>query len=282
MLASDLIPILEKEGQVTGGDLPELDITNLDSVRKILTRVKPDIVINCAAYTAVDKAEEEKEKAHAVNGLGTGNLAKICREIKARLIQISTDFVFDGKNNRPYVEEDETNPLGVYGASKLEGENLVRKALKDYIIIRTSWLYGIHGNNFVKTITRLAAERDELGIVFDQAGTPTYTVDLSHAIFNLITAEPGIYHFSNEGVCSWYDFAFEVEALLKKNGRSLNLLNLKPILTQDYPTPAMRPPYSVMNKAKYKRITSESIPHWRNGLVRYFQQAKEEENKVNK
>jgi len=273
MLASDLIPILEKKGQVIGGDLPHMDISDLASVRKTVTQIKPDIVINCAAYTAVDKAEEEKEKAHTVNGIGAGNLAKVCGEIKSRLIHISTDFVFNGKSNKPYIEEDETNPLGVYGASKLEGENLVRNAINDYIIVRTSWLYGIHGNNFVKTITRLTAEEEELGIVFDQVGTPTYTVDLSHAIIKLISAEPGIYHFSNEGVCSWYDFACEVTTLLKKRGHTLKLEKLKPILTEDYPTPAIRPPYSVMNKGKYKRITSESIPHWRDGLVRYFQQA---------
>lgn len=270
MLASDLIPLLEEKGKVIKGDLPELDITNLASVRKLLLQEKPDIVINCAAYTAVDKAEEEKEKAFAVNGKGAGNLATLCSETGARLIHISTDFVFDGKSNQPYLEDDSPDPLGVYGASKLEGEKRVKEATDNYIIIRTSWLYGIHGHNFVKTISRLAGEKEELGIVFDQTGTPTYTVDLARAIINLLSAKAGIYHFSNEGVCSWYDFAYEAISLLQARGNTLKLRELKPILTEDYPTPAMRPPYSVMNKNKYKMATSQQIPHWRDGLVRYF------------
>lgn len=279
MLASDLIPLLEAKGQVIKHDLPEMDITDLASVRKILSGEKPHVVINCAAYTAVDKAEDEKEIAYAVNATGAGNLADTCREIGARLIHISTDFVFDGKKNRPYVESDETSPLGVYGASKLEGERRVMEATDDYIIIRTSWLYGIHGHNFVKTIARLAAEREDLAIVFDQVGTPTYTVDLAQAIMNLIEAECGIYHFSNEGVCSWYDFAFEVITHLEERKISLKPKTLKPIVSEEYRTPATRPPYSVMNKGKYKKTTGQLIPHWRNGLMRYFQQIEEKKGR---
>ena len=272
MLASDLIPLLEEIGEVVRGDLPAFDITDKECVSRVLRGTRPDVVINCAAYTAVDRAEEDKEKAYAVNGRGAGNLAEVCNEISSRLIHISTDFVFDGQNNRPYMEEDRTNPLSVYGSSKLEGESIIQEVMSDYVIVRTSWLYGRNGNNFVKTVSRLATEREELGILFDQVGTPTYTKDLSEGIVNLIVAEPGIYHFSNEGVCSWYDFAYEIVTLLKESGESLKLRNLRPILTEEYPTPAKRPSYSVLNKAKYKRVTSKTIPYWRDGLLRYFKE----------
>lgn len=271
MLASDLIPLLEEKGEILSGDLPDFDITDKKAIDNYLRKVKPDVVINCAAYTAVDRAEEEKETAYAVNGRGAGNLAEVCGKIKARLIHISTDFVFDGEKNRPYEEKDATNPISVYGSSKLEGERIIQEIMSDYVIIRTSWLYGQHGNNFVETVARLASEREDLGIVFDQIGSPTYAKDLSRAIINLISAEPGIYNFSNEGVCSWYDFACEIIALLKEKGGSLTLKNLRPIRTEEYPTPARRPPYSVLDKSKYKKTTSKSIPHWRDGLIRYFE-----------
>ena len=272
MLASDLIPLLEKKGDVAKGDLPEFNITDIDCVRKRLKEVGPDIVINCAAYTAVDRAEEEEDIATAVNGTGAGNLALVCEELGVRLVHISTDFVFDGQINRPYVEEDITGPVSAYGRSKLEGERQISKALDDYIIVRTSWLYGANGNNFVKTISHLALEKDDLGIVYDQVGTPTYTKDLAEGLINLIDvkAEPGIYHFSNEGVCSWYDFACEIVKILQDRGESLELRLLRPIRTEEYPTPAVRPRYSVLDKAKYKRVVSKDIPYWRDGLIRYF------------
>lgn len=274
MLASDLAPMLEDCGDLIRRDLPEIDITDIECVRRDMRAVVPNIVINCAAYTAVDKAEEEESPCHAVNAIGAGNLATVCKELGMRLIHISTDFVFDGKACRPYTEEDTTSPISVYGKTKLAGENLIRQEMDDYLIVRTSWLYGSHGNNFVKTISRLAAERDRLGIVYDQTGTPTYTKDLAEAIINLIfiKAEPGTYHFSNEGVCSWYDFAYEIFNILQSKGESLKLKELTPILSKEYPTAAARPAYSVMDKGKYKRVTSRSIPHWRDGLIRYFEE----------
>ena len=274
MLASDLVSMLEDRGEVIKRDLPELDITDIGSIRKSIGDALPDVVINCAAYTAVDKAEEEEDIAHAVNASGAGNLAIVCKERGIRLVHVSTDFVFDGETCRPYMEEDTTAPLSVYGKTKLEGEALIRKKMDDYLIVRTSWLYGRHGNNLVKTISRLAAERDNLGIVYDQAGTPTYTRDLAEAIIDLISvkAQSGIYHFSNEGVCSWYDFAYEIVRLMQVKGEVLKLKDLKPILSKEYPTPATRPAYSVMDKSKYKKATSKTIPHWRDGLTSYFEE----------
>lgn len=271
MLASDLTPFLESKGEVKGGDLPDFDITDINRISNELAEFRPDLVINCAAYTAVDKAEEEAETAYGVNGSGAENLAVVCRELESKLIHISTDFVFDGKKNRPYNENDTPNPLSVYGKSKLEGETKIQEVTDRYLIVRTSWLYGQAGGNFVKTIIRLAKEREELGIVFDQVGTPTYTADLAAGIIELIDKDVrGIYHFSNEGVCSWYDFAYEVISNLREKGEIMKLKRLKPILSKEYPTPAARPPYSVLDKSKYKTSTSNDIPHWRDGLRRFF------------
>ncbi|MDT8318560.1 MAG: dTDP-4-dehydrorhamnose reductase [bacterium] len=274
MLASDLSLMLEECGELISRDLPGMDISDIDSVRSDMRAAGPDIVINCAAYTAVDKAEEEEPACHAVNAIGPGNLAAVCKEMGIRLIHISTDFVFDGLGNRPYAEKDDAAPISVYGKTKLAGESLIRQEMDDYLIVRTSWLYGRHGNNFVKTVARLAAERDNLGIVYDQTGTPTYTKDLAQGIINLISvkAEPGIYHFSNEGVCSWYDFAYEIIRMMQLRGEPLKLKELNPILSREYPTAAARPPYSVMDKGKYKRTTNQAIPHWRDGLIRYFEE----------
>ena len=271
MLASDLIPLLEKKGDVKCGSRPDFDISNQDQIHKTLKAYMPDLVINCVAYTAVDKAESEKNAAFETNERGAENLARACRETGAKLVHVSTDFVFDGGGNRPYIEDDITNPIGIYGTSKLAGETSIKNTTDNYLIVRTSWLYGKKGNNFVKTILRLASEREELGIVYDQTGTPTYTKDLAEGIINLIENKAsGIYHFSNEGVCSWYDFAHEIIDIAEKRGETFKLKKLKPILTKDYPVPAKRPAYSVLNKAKYKEATSREIPHWRDGLKRYL------------
>lgn len=271
MLASDLVPVLKKKGEVVGEDQPEIDITDISCVRERLKQAMPDIVINCAAYTAVDRAEEDIETAFEVNGLGAEKLAIVCKEVGARLVHISTDFVFDGNQNIPYREEDLTNPLSVYGQSKLEGEELTRKYLDNSLIVRTSWLYGKGGNNFVKTILRLASEMEEVGMVYDQTGTPTYTKDLAEGIARLIdVGATGTYHFSNEGVCSWYDFAHEIMYIAMEEGASFRLKKLRPILTEEYPVPAKRPKYSVLNKGKYKKETSRDIAHWRDALKRYM------------
>ncbi len=279
MLAADLIPLLRQKGEVSEGDLPDFDIADSVGVAERLRKLDPDVIINCAAYTAVDRAEEERDLAFQVNAGGAENLALAAAEIKAKLVHVSTDFIFDGTKGVPYGEDDAPNPLSVYGQSKLEGERLVRQTLDDHLIVRTSWLYGKKGHNFVETIRRLASERESLGIVFDQVGTPTYTVDLAEAIVRLIEQKAtGVYHFANEGVCSWYDFAYEIIGTIMARGDNLKLKTLKPILTQEYPTPAVRPNYSVLDKKKYKGITLQRIPHWTDALKRYMTQEVEGKN----
>lgn len=240
-----------------------LDVTNFEKVTSFFSQNKLDFCINCAAYTAVDKAESEQEKANLINNLALKNLAKICNEHQIKLIHVSTDFVFDGMAFQPYVEDSCTNPLGVYGCSKLKGEEHVLNI--QGIVIRTSWLYSSFGNNFVKTMLKLASSRNELSVIFDQIGTPTYAAHLSNVILKIIENEnvslkEGIYHFSNEGVASWYDFAHAIFTL-----KNLNI-KLNSIETKDYPTPAKRPHYSVLNKAKIKADFNLEILHWRDAL----------------
>ncbi|MBI5559647.1 MAG: dTDP-4-dehydrorhamnose reductase [Deltaproteobacteria bacterium] len=269
MLASALAELLEREHRVSALSRKEFDITDVSSVRKNILRVSPQVIVNCAAYTKVDKAEEERSEAFLINAEGPRNLAAVCRKLGARLIHISTDFVFDGKKSVPYKEEARPYPLSVYGMSKLQGEKNVQDETTDFIIIRTSWLYGRGKDNFVKKVASLARKRKDLPVVYDQIGTPTYTGDLSTAIMNLLDKPPGIYHFSNEGVASWYDFAHAIVEEMKKGGMKMRLEALRPILTEEYPAPAKRPAYSVLDKSKYKRITGEAIPHWRESLSRY-------------
>lgn len=238
----------------------EADITNKENLQEVFNRLKPDFCINAAAYTAVDKAESEPEKAHLINVTGAKNLAEVCKGYNTTLVHVSTDFVFDGSKNTPYTEEDETNPQGVYGKTKREGEQEIEKILTAHYIIRTSWLYSEYGNNFMKTMVRLGNERDSLGVVNDQTGTPTNANDLAEAILQIIESgkkEYGIYHYSNEGVATWYDFAkkiFEVNTIS---------VDLKPIATADYPTPAKRPVYSVMDKSKIKRVFGLNVSGWK-------------------
>ncbi|SFE53433.1 dTDP-4-dehydrorhamnose reductase [Flavobacterium xueshanense] len=245
-------------------DSKTLDITKKESIELVFTKVKPDFCINTAAYTAVDKAESEPEKAFEINVIGAQNLAEVCRDFKTKLIHVSTDFVFDGTKNRPYTEDDSTNPQSIYGQTKLDGEKIIQKTIKECFIIRTSWIFSLFGNNFMKTMLRLGAERDSLSVVDDQIGTPTNAVDLAHALVQIIlqTSENpeinryGIYNFSNEGHCSWYDFA---QKILEIN--SINI-HVKPIPSSSYPTPAERPKYSVLNKSKIKRAFDIEIRAW--------------------
>ena len=245
-------------------DYQELDICDLNQI-KTFFKSSPKIAycINCAAYTAVDKAEAEAEKAFEINATGAKNLAIVCHEFDAVLIQISTDFVFDGEKNEPYLETDVANPISIYGASKLQGEVEVKQQLEKYFIFRTSWLYSEHGSNFMKTMLRLAETRDEISVVSDQIGTPTYAGDLAEVILNIVSSKNtnfGLYHYSNEGMVSWYDFAkaiFEISAIEIK---------LNPIKMVDYPTPAKRPAYSVMDKAKIKSRLSTHAPFWSESL----------------
>jgi len=246
----------------------KLDITNKEAIEHLITEQQIDTIINCAAYTAVDKAESEHETADRVNHLAVKNLADIAKVKDIFLIHISTDYVFNGKSYRPYVEDDPIDPLGVYGITKRKGEEAIIQTGCKSIIIRTSWVYSTYGHNFVKTMLKLAKSRNELGVIFDQVGTPTYARDLAitildilkHASSDVRNYHAEIFHYSNEGVASWYDFAkaiFEIEELDIK---------VNPIETKDYPTPAKRPPYSILNKSKIKQEFQIEIPHWRESL----------------
>jgi dTDP-4-dehydrorhamnose reductase len=254
-------------------DVDELDITDSLEVANYLSIFKPHFLINCAAYTAVDKAETDIEMATLVNSTSVGILAERSAGIGCKMIHVSTDYVFDGKGPRPYKEDDPVDPQSAYGKTKLEGEVLCMKNNPEYMIIRTSWLYSAFGNNFVKTMVRLGNERDELGVIVDQIGSPTNAADLAHAILTIISSVengskffvPGIYHYSNEGVASWYDFAKAIFEISEIN------CDVKPIASEDYPSPVQRPAYSVMNKSKIKLIFGLQIPYWRDSLTEYFE-----------
>ncbi len=244
----------------------DLDITNQERVNYFFDNNKIDFCINAAAYTAVDMAETEIDKAEAVNILGPRNLAQACKKHQVKLIHISTDFVFDGSSSIPYLETDATNPLGVYGITKIKGEVAVMYNMSDYFMIRTSWVYSQFGANFMKTMLRLASERDSLSIVSDQIGSPTHAVDLAKAAMSIIESHSsayGIYNFSNEGTASWYDFANEI---FKVNHVSIEV---KPIPTEAFPTPATRPKYSVLNKSKIKKTFNIEIKSWQEALQQY-------------
>ena len=243
-------------------DFEELDITNQTSVCSLLSDYKPSWIVNCAAYTAVDKAEQEPEKAMLLNSGAPGILAKEASRINARLIHISTDYVFDGKNHQPYRVDDKKNPLGIYARSKANGEDNVLNNAPSAIIIRTSWLYSQFGTNFVKTIRRAGKERGKLMVVADQIGSPTWAYDLAEAIIQLIrcNAGSGIYHFANEGVCSWFDFA---KAIIEFSDISCEINATD---TAGYPLPSPRPFYSVFDKSHYIQTTGQSIPYWRDSL----------------
>ncbi len=244
-------------------DVDDLDITDLNAVNSFLSKENYSVVINCAAYTAVDKAETAKEIAFKVNTDAAGNLASACKQHKAKFIHFCTDFIFDGTHSVPYTEEDKPNPLSVYGASKLAGEEQVLLNNPDTILIRTSWVYSSFGNNFVKTILKLCKEREQLNVIFDQTGTPTYARDLAEVVLGIIRHEewkPGIYNYSNEGVASWYDFAVAIRDIAGLKTK------LSPIETSQYPTPAVRPKYSVLNKKKIKETFGLEIPYWRESL----------------
>lgn len=274
-LGSDLVPALIAAGLDVTGFGSELDITDAKALGKAVNSEKPELIVNCAAYTKVDLAEKESGRAFAVNRDGAANVAKAAKETGAKLIHVSTDFVFDGKKTTPYAEDDETSPLGVYGMSKLEGERAVMEILPGSIIVRTSWLYGKAGANFVKTIIRLAGERETLKIVFDQAGSPTWSKDLANTIAKMARHgnASGIFHYSNEGVASWYDFAVSIIEEAAKLNIGLKCREVEPILTCEYPTPAKRPAYSVLDKKKIKETFNIRIPHWRSSLHRMMAEA---------
>jgi dTDP-4-dehydrorhamnose reductase len=252
---------------VAGIDIAELDFSRPERVADGIAAYNADWVINCAAYTQVDRAEEDKALAFQVNRDSAGAVAQGVERSGGRLLHLSTDFIFDGRQSRPYTENDEANPLGVYGQSKWEGEEAIRSILPEAIILRTAWVYGVHGPNFVRTILRLAAERSELTIVDDQVGTPTWTLDIVHCMCALIEADArGLFHFTNEGVASWYDFATAIVATARRLGMSVQTADVLPIPTNQFPTAAERPGYSVLDKQKIRSVLSYPIPHWRESL----------------
>lgn len=241
----------------------ELDVSNLNEVSNVFNTKNFDWCINCAAYTAVDKAEADSKRAYEVNHIGAKNLALACKENDTKLIHISTDFVFDGNSSEPYSETSPTNPLGVYGMSKLKGEQEISQILDHFFIIRASWLYSEHGNNFLTTMLRLSSTRDEINVVSDQLGSPTYAKDLAEVILGVIECNSelyGIYHFSNQGVTSWQEFAKAIFKLSKSETKAI------PIPSSEYPTDAKRPMYSVLNRSKIKAAFKIEIPYWEDSL----------------
>jgi len=268
MLGRDLMELFGGEARAVCHD--EMEITDPASVAGVLTGLKPRVVINAVAYTDVDGCETNAERAFAVNGAGVRNLALATREVGARLVQVSTDYVFDGSKGSPWNEDDPVNPLSVYGRSKLQGEENARLN-PDHLIVRTQWLYGLHGKNFVETMLRLGAERDELAVVHDQVGSPTWTVDLCLAIKALLAVDlRGTYHAADSGSCSWRDFA---EAVFRESGMSTVV---KPITTMDLGRPAPRPLYSVLDCSKLARDTGFAPRGWREALKQYLGLRREE------
>lgn len=244
-------------------DVAELDITDRQAVYSFVEQNRISVIVNCAAFTAVDKAESEPERCNLLNHIAPGYLAEAIASVGGTMIQISTDYVFDGTSCKPYKEEDITNPQTVYGRTKLAGEESVIRTCAGSMVIRTAWLYSTYGNNFVKTMLRLGKERDKLGVVADQIGTPTYARDLAKAILTVIEKgiKPGVYHFTNEGTCSWYDFTKAIHHM-----EGIEDCEVSPIHTEDYPVPAKRPHYSVLDKTKIKQTYELDIRWWEDAL----------------
>ena len=247
----------------------ELDITDRDRVLEVVERHRPDVIVNAAAYTAVDLAEKESERAHAVNSQGAANVAESATAVRARVIQLSTDYVFDGRKSTPYLPEDPTSPLCVYGASKAEAERRLIEVTKgEALIIRSAWLYSVHGNNFVRTMLGLLRSRDEVRVVADQVGTPTWAKSLARALWSAVTKGDlkGIWHWTDAGVASWYDFAVAIQEEARAIGLVDRSIHIRPVRTEDYPTPARRPAYSVLDKTTTWSALGIAILHWREAL----------------
>ena len=248
-------------------DVAELDVTDAGAVRQAVAQTRAEVIVNCAAYTDVERAEEDEPTAELLNHKAAGNLAAAAKATGATLFHVSTDYVFDGTAHLPYTEDAPTAPLGVYGRTKLAGERAVAESGCKYLTFRTAWLYSEYGHNFLKTMLRLTSERDTLQVVFDQIGTPTYAGDLALAIFSIIESEryagnEGVYHFTDEGVCSWYDFATEIAAAAGHDS-----CHIIPCHTSEFPTKAARPAYSVLDKTKIKTTFQMDIPHWRESMI---------------
>lgn len=267
MLGHDLMEIFAKEYDVTGLDIEDLDITRQGATRKTIKELSPQVVINAAGYTDVDGCEKKINKAFAVNGQGTKNVAKSCWDTGSKLIYLSTDYIFDGAKGSPYHEDDPPNPQNIYGESKLMGERYIEEILDDYVIVRTQWLYGTHGRNFVETILALAEERDHIEVVHDQQGSPTYTADLSRAIAALVSKNlRGTFHVSNSGSCSWYDFALEIVQLANSSH-----VEIVPISSTALNRPAKRPHYSILDCQRLEQEAGIVMRPWQQALQDYFQ-----------
>ena len=266
MLGSDLTEVLKNENhELILTDVEELDITDLEQVKKMFKKEKPEAVINVAAYTDVDGCETNRELAYSVNTLGPKNLAIASNEVGTKLLHISTDYVFPGKNTKPYTEEDKTGPKSYYGLTKLQAEEFIKKNMNNYFIVRTAWLYGINGKNFVKTMLNLAKNNPEITVVNDQRGSPTFTVDLANAICELVkTDKYGIYHLTNSGDCTWYDFAKNIFELANVD------VKVKPVSTDEYPTPTKRPEYSVLSNEKWNNSGFKPLQNYKNALKEYI------------
>lgn len=265
-LGYDVVNELKKrEIEAVGVDVQEMDITDAAAVESVIRAAAPNAVIHCAAYTAVDAAEENEEVCRKVNAVGPRNIAKVCRDLDIKMIYISTDYVFDGQGERPWEPEDKPNPKSVYGQTKYEGELAVQELLDKYFIVRIAWVFGINGKNFVKTMLKLAETRDSLTVVNDQFGSPTYTDDLAKLLVDMIQTEKyGVYHATNEGFCSWYDFAC---AIFKEAGAEMNVV---PVTSAEYGAKANRPMNSRMSKEKLTEKGFERLPSWEDALKRYM------------
>lgn len=265
-LGYDVMNELKKRGLgAVGADIEEMDITDAESVNRFISAEKPDAVIHCAAYTAVDAAEENEDICRRVNADGTRNIAKVCKELDCRMIYISTDYVFDGQGSRPWEPDEERHPLNVYGQTKYEGELAVQELLEKYFIVRIAWVFGVNGKNFVKTMLNLAQTHDTLTVVNDQYGSPTYTYDLARLLVDMVqTDKYGIYHATNEGICTWYEFACEI---FKQAHVAVRVL---PVSAAEYRAKAKRPENSRMSKEKLTENGFERLPSWQDALGRYL------------
>ena len=270
-LGYDVVNELEKRGlEAIGVDIQEMDITDADSVNNVIEEASPDAVIHCAAYTAVDAAEDNVEICRRVNAEGTQNIANVCKRLDIPMIYISTDYVFDGQGERPWLPDDERAPLNVYGQTKYEGELAVQNTLDKYFIVRIAWVFGLNGKNFVKTMLNLGKTRDHLTVVNDQYGSPTYTYDLARLLVDMIlTDKYGIYHATNEGICTWYEFACEI---FRQAGISVDV---EPVTADQYPAKAKRPSNSRMSKDKLEENGFERLPSWQDALGRYLKEISE-------
>lgn len=275
-LGFDVMRELEKRGynDAVGVDIEEMDITDSESVDRVISDAKPDVVIHCAAWTAVDLAEDEdkKDKVHLVNAVGTENIAKVCKKLDCKMIYISTDYVFDGQGTRPWEPDDERNPLNVYGQTKYEGELAVEEWLEKYFIVRIAWVFGQNGKNFVRTMLNLGKTHDKLTVVGDQIGSPTYTPDLARLLVDMAESDKyGIYHATNEGFCSWYEFACEIFRQASEFDSDYKNVSVSPVTSDKYPSKAKRPSNSRMNKEKLTENGFERLPVWQDALIRYIE-----------